>query len=174
MKIILLVILVSIMFVEIAAAVEQDPKILYNGIDNINPINVSVDPNPISPPISVEYNGWNNTTKCGFSGDLPCSTYNITITNDVTNAQVCSESGNITSDPFYVMLPNCRIPSTSAGVSHTILAIGECPRGGCENKNRSRHIGVDAEIYPTPELSTIVLISAGIFGLLLISGRYQK
>jgi hypothetical protein len=171
MKNALIVVLVAMMFVGTAAAAEQKPKILYNGLDLVDQMIVGVDPVPISPPISVEYDGWNYNNNCGPLGNRNCSTYIITVTNEATQVQVCSKSGNITSDPFTVELPDCKIPKTSVGVNHTILAFGNSTNSRTKS---TAYLGVDGSLYPTPELSPVILTSAGILGLVGISRMNRK
>lgn len=158
-RILVKMVIVSMLLTGIAAAVED-----VNIYPVVDPIIVGVDPNPISPPVSVLYTGW--TTSGG-------STYDIEVTNDVTSTVVCTASGTITSDPMTVTLPACKIPAASVGVSHTITASGDCDRPDCINPRRSKHLGIDAGLNPVPEMSTGILISAGLIGLVGLV-RYRK
>lgn len=144
------------------ASAAEDITILPVG----NPIDVPMDPNPISPPVSVVYTGWS-------TGGT--SKYTVSVYDGATPLiGTCIVSGTITSDPQTVTLPGCKIPTSLAGKVVTIEAEGKCPQGGCTDVNRGKKLYVDASLNPVPELSTGILVTTGMIGLLGIVRLRRK
>lgn len=151
---------VAIMLSMVGIAAAEDIVI---GPDDVNPINVLVDPNPISPPVKVFFNGW--TTD---------STYRVTVTNDATSTTVCDTGVQpITSNHQEADLSSCKIPASSIGQSHTIEASADCPQGTCKNKHRSKHLTIDGALNPVPEVASIALVGVGMLGLFGLV-RFQR
>lgn len=163
MKSILLGMTISLLLAGIASATVGPEDVIIHP-DGVEPIKVGVDPNPISPPVKVEFVDW--TTAGG-------SQYAIKVTNDVTGATVCSVAGTIDDDPLIVELPTCKIPAGDIHVPHTITATGFCNRPDCVDITRSKSISIDAGLDPVPELPTGVLLSAGLIGLISLA-RYRR
>lgn len=154
-------IMLTILFLAGAASALEDIAIL----PNVNPIDVPIDPNPISPPISVNYTGWTTTGT---------SQYTITVSDGGTPLiGACIVSGPITSDPQIVKLPTCKIPASLKGKTITIVAEGKCPQGGCSNMLRSKDLFIDANLNPVPEVPTGILATVGLVGLIGLV-RYGK
>jgi len=160
-KMIMVTMILALLTSMIGIASAEDITILPVG----NPIDVPMDPNPISPPVSVVYTGWTAGT----------STYTVSVYDGATPLiGTCIVSGTITSDPQTVTLPGCKIPTSLAGKEVTIEAKGKCPLGGCTDVTRGKTLYVDASLNPVPELSTGILVATGIIGLLGIVRLRRK
>ncbi len=150
-KILLILAIFIVSMMNIAAAV-SDIQIL----PEVDPITVLVYPNPISPPVKINYSGWSTDGN---------TSYRIWIVNDTSLAEVCSVNGTISSDPETFELTGCILPASSIGVPHSLYAKGECPRGGCADTIRSKLMQINSGIMPVPELNTAILVSAGLIGM---------
>ena len=163
-----------------------NPTILYNGVPVTGIVNVSVHPDPITPPISIQYNG------------LVGSTYKVTLVRRLLPSPVCVLAGRIDTDPFVLDLNDkkfgkCSIPAIDHDSIHTLTA---CVGASCSTTNvivtaelrpicdadcqRDQAEGGESlssqygPIAPIPEISTIGMVSLGIIGLLIFARNYKK
>lgn len=157
---ILLVLVVSVL--SIGGVSAGSPDILIHPDTSI--ITVGVDPNPVSPPLDIEYLDW-GTNVAAYSWEVHRVADDIIPTG-------CSGGGTITGNDFHPDLTSCVIPATDIGEPYEVIAEAHC--GGCAPNSRSRLLVVDADVNPVPELSTVVLMSAGLIGLLGIVRLRRK
>jgi len=133
--------------------------------DIVGNITVGVAPNSISPPVTVTYDGW------GIGSTI----YDIKVVrvSDNTIPSGCEVSGTLSVDPTIIELTSCKIPATDIKKAYHIYATASCPAGSCEGTQNSRNLTADAPVQPTPEMSTGILMSAGLIGLVGMT-RYRR
>lgn len=138
----------------IGASAAASPDILIH--PDTDPIIVGVSPNPVDPPLDVEYTDWGSNV----------ATYSVSVfrVSDGYVPSGCAIGGTIPSNNFHADMTSCIIPASDVGVAYKVVADAKCP--SCAPYGRSRVLIVDANIDPIPELNTTILTSAGLFGLI--------
>jgi len=177
---------VSIIMLTIAALLltlvtaSANPTILYSGVPTSGIVNVSVYPDMIAPPISIQYDG--------ESGNM----YRVTliIKTQQLHSFRCEFTGIIDNDPFVLdssnILGNCSIPAVDHDSIHILTA---CVGANCSTSNAVATV----ELYPIcnaacwkkmaagsgptdpiPEVATIGMVSLGIIGLFVVTRNRKK